>query len=43
VVFNEAFNVGQAAHNYRIVDLAQIVARIVSNCETEFGSIEDRP
>ena len=25
-VFNEAFNVGQTAHNYRIRDLAEIVA-----------------
>jgi nucleoside-diphosphate-sugar epimerase len=37
-VFNEAFNVGQTAHNYRIVDLAQIVAKIVPNCEIEYAA-----
>lgn len=36
-VFNEAFNVGQTAHNYRIVDLAQIVAGVVPNCEIEYA------
>jgi hypothetical protein len=38
VVFNEAFIVGQTAHKYRIVDLAQIVARIVPNCEIEYAA-----
>lgn len=38
VVFNEAFNVGQTAHNYRIVDLAQIVAKIVPNCEIDYAA-----
>ena len=38
VVFNEAFNVGQTAHNYRIMDLAQIVAQIVPNCEIEYAA-----
>jgi nucleoside-diphosphate-sugar epimerase len=37
-VFNEAFNVGQTAHNYRILDLAQIVAKIVPNCEIEYAT-----
>jgi len=37
-VFNKAFNVGQTAHNYRIMDLAQIVARIVPNCEIEYAT-----
>jgi nucleoside-diphosphate-sugar epimerase len=36
-VFNQAFNVGQTAHNYRIRDLAEIVASIVPNCELEFA------
>lgn len=36
-VFNEAFNVGQTAHNYRIRDLAEIVARVVPNCTVEFA------
>lgn len=37
VVFNEAFNVGQTAHNYRIRDLAEIVAGVVPNCRIEFA------
>jgi len=37
-VFNEAFNVGQTAHNYRIMDLAQIVAKIVPDCEIEYAT-----
>src|SRR5262245_47165519 len=36
-VFNEAFNVGQTAHNYRIRDLAAIVADVVPNCTIEFA------
>lgn len=36
-VFNEAFNVGQTAHNYRIRDLAEIVAAIVPGCTIEFA------
>jgi nucleoside-diphosphate-sugar epimerase len=36
-VFNEAFNVGQTAHNYRIRDLAEIVAAVVPNCTVEFA------
>src|SRR5215475_11800889 len=37
VVSNEAFNVGQTAHNYRIRDLAEIVAGVVPNCKIEFA------
>jgi nucleoside-diphosphate-sugar epimerase len=37
VVFNESFNVGQTAHNYRIRDLAEIVANVVPNCRIEFA------
>jgi nucleoside-diphosphate-sugar epimerase len=37
-VFNEAFNVGQTAHNYRIRDLAEIVAQVVPGCTIEFAS-----
>jgi nucleoside-diphosphate-sugar epimerase len=37
VVFNEAFNVGQTAHNYRIRDLAQIVAEVVPGCTVDFA------
>jgi nucleoside-diphosphate-sugar epimerase len=36
-VFNEAFNVGQTAHNYRIRDLADIVAKVVPGCTIEFA------
>ena len=37
-VFNEAFNVGQTAHNYRIRDLAEIVATVVPACEIEYAT-----
>jgi nucleoside-diphosphate-sugar epimerase len=36
-VFNEAFNVGQTAHNYRVRDLAEIVAGVVPGCTIEFA------
>jgi nucleoside-diphosphate-sugar epimerase len=36
-VFNEAFNVGQTAHNYRIRDLAEIVAEVVPGCSLDFA------
>ena len=36
-VFNEAFNVGQTTHNYRIRDLAEIVAGVVPGCTIEFA------
>lgn len=36
-VFNEAFNVGRTEHNYRIRDLAEIVARVVPNCKLELA------
>ena len=36
-VFNEAFNVGQTAHNYRIRELAEIVAGVVPGCTIEFA------
>ena len=36
-VFNQAFNVGQTAHNYRIRDLAEIVASVVPGCELGFA------
>lgn len=37
VVFNEAFNVGQTAHNYQIRDLAEIVAGVVPGCKIEYA------
>ena len=36
-VFNQAFNVGQTTHNYRIRELAEIVASVVPNCELGFA------
>jgi nucleoside-diphosphate-sugar epimerase len=33
LVFNQAFNVGQTAHNYRIRDIAAIVAEVVPGCQ----------
>ena len=36
-VFNQAFNVGQTAHNYRIRDIAEIVAGVVPGCRLEFA------
>jgi nucleoside-diphosphate-sugar epimerase len=36
-VCNQAFNVGQTAHNYRIRDLAEIVASVVPNCDLSFA------
>ncbi len=37
-VRGEAFNVGDSDHNYRISDLAEIVAEVVPNCQVEFAS-----
>ena len=37
-VNNEAFNVGQTAHNYRIRDLAEIVAAVVPGCTVDFAA-----
>jgi len=36
-VHNKAFNVGQTAENYRVRELAQIVAEVVPNCEVSFA------
>jgi nucleoside-diphosphate-sugar epimerase len=36
-VFNQAFNVGHSAHNYRIRDLAGIVAEVVPDCRLEYA------
>jgi nucleoside-diphosphate-sugar epimerase len=37
VVFNQAFNVGQTAHNYRIREIAEIVANLVPDCQLEIA------
>lgn len=33
----EAFNVGKTEHNYRIRDIAQVVAEVVPDCKLEFA------
>ncbi len=38
LVSNQAFNVGQTAHNYRIKDLAEIVATVVPGCKIEYAA-----
>jgi nucleoside-diphosphate-sugar epimerase len=37
VVFNEAFNVGQTAHNYQVRELAEIVAAVVPDSTIVFA------
>ncbi|WP_088343644.1 MULTISPECIES: NAD(P)-dependent oxidoreductase [Rhodomicrobium] len=37
-VSGQAFNVGQSEHNYRIRDLAEIVAEVVPGCRLEYAS-----
>jgi nucleoside-diphosphate-sugar epimerase len=37
LVFNQAFNVGQTGHNYRIRDIARIVAEVVPGCRVEIA------
>lgn len=36
-VWNEAFNIGSTAHNYRIREIAQIVAETVPGCDLAFA------
>jgi nucleoside-diphosphate-sugar epimerase len=36
-VFNQAFNVGRSEHNYRISDLATIVADVVPNARVQYA------
>lgn len=36
-VFNEAFNVGRTAHNYRIREIAEIVADVVPGCRLDYA------
>jgi nucleoside-diphosphate-sugar epimerase len=38
LVFNQAFNVGQTEHNYRIRDIASVVAEVVPGCRIELAS-----
>jgi nucleoside-diphosphate-sugar epimerase len=36
-VFNQAFNVGSTEHNYRMRDIAEIVAAIVPRCQIKYA------
>jgi nucleoside-diphosphate-sugar epimerase len=36
-VFNQAFNVGSTEHNYRMRDIAEIVAGVVPRCRIEYA------
>jgi nucleoside-diphosphate-sugar epimerase len=36
-VFNQAFNVGQTENNYRIREIAEIVAQVVPGCRLEIA------
>lgn len=38
LVRGEAFNVGQTGENYRVRDLANIVAQVVPNCHVQYAS-----
>lgn len=42
-VHNQAFNVGRVGENYRVRDVANIVAEVVPNCEVSFadGAVPD--
>lgn len=37
VVHNEVFNVGKTEHNYRVRDIAEVVAQVFKGCELTFG------
>src|SRR3546814_15246667 len=37
-VAGEIFNVGDDTQNYRVQEIAQVVARVFPGCELEFGS-----
>jgi nucleoside-diphosphate-sugar epimerase len=37
-IHNQAFNVGQTAHNYMIRDIASIVAEVVPGCKLEYAA-----
>jgi len=38
VIHNQAFNVGRTDHNYKIRDIAEIVAEVVPGCRLEYAS-----
>jgi nucleoside-diphosphate-sugar epimerase len=38
IVHNQVFNVGDTANNYRVREIAEIVAKVFPGCELSFGS-----
>lgn len=38
IVHNQVFNVGDTANNYRVREIAEIVAKVFPRCELSFGS-----
>ena len=38
LIHNEAFNVGQTEHNYRIRDIAEIASKVVPGCRIEYAA-----
>lgn len=37
IVFNQAFNVGRTEHNYRIREIAEVVAEVVPDCRIDYA------
>ncbi|WNN88819.1 NAD-dependent epimerase/dehydratase family protein [Gloeocapsopsis dulcis] len=37
IVHNQVFNVGDTAHNYRVKEIAEIIADVFPNCQLSFG------
>ncbi|OKH22080.1 NAD-dependent epimerase/dehydratase family protein [Chroogloeocystis siderophila] len=37
IVHNQIFNVGDTAHNYRVKEIAEIIAEVFPNCQVSFG------
>jgi len=37
IVHNQVFNVGDTAHNYRVKEVAEIIADVFPNCQVSFG------
>ncbi|MBW4486467.1 MAG: SDR family oxidoreductase [Trichocoleus desertorum ATA4-8-CV12] len=38
IIHNQIFNVGDTAHNYRVKEIAEIVAEIFTGCQLSFGA-----
>jgi len=37
IVHNQVFNVGDTAHNYRVKEVAEIIANVFPGCQLSFG------